>query len=1351
MKLTCSQCHLQFDLDAETPPPTAVCPGCGTKISLRVDDTDSGSSTGVKIGSQADTLGVELVDDDGTAAGDIRGLRIGSYEVLEEISRGAMGVVYRAEQRELKRIVAIKVLLAGQHASTGQVARFRREAQAAGRLRHPCIVPIHEVGTFEGKHYYTMPYIEGEPLNQLIREGKLDSGRWLEIVRDVAEALHYAHSQGVVHRDIKPSNIMIDTNGVPQIMDFGLAKQLDSDTKFTKTGTTIGTPAYMPPEQASGDMTRVDQRADVYSLGAVLYEMLAGKAPFTGDTMMNVVMQVLNEEPVPPRKLNPRIHRDIQTIILKTMDKEPNRRYQTAEELADDIRRYSAGEAISAKPAGVLYRARRYIKRHRGMLVPLLTIVVVSLLATGVASWSADWISRVSEEAGHQPTRHPNRTTTDQEATPLVVIDDGFGRAELGPQWAVGEGEWRIAEGQLAVTASEKAHLLNTNICQGNVTLEFTVQALPTDKPPHINCFFGRSRNDSYLVTFGGVEGKISLRRRRVEAEVDAAPIVPESPYRITFERRGTTLRFVAAHDDDEWVLEYSSPEVIAFFFNRRGTKGGFQVGFDTWSSNLRLDNVKLMQEVLPSRPYRLQVADNLLYSGEYDIAVREYDAIIKQMQDHAMKIQAHYRLGVALESVGRREEALQEYLVVSKQEANPELAALAELFARNRERRFFGHIHTAEAQPAAAVEDLEVIQRNGYSLDPACVWQFAPAIRGCIGHQALDQALGILRIAKFGEERVGLYQLVQSLGKRLDADVAREVASLGQQYVKLGQREKLKEIYEAYPTNQLTRSFESAIRDAIKAEQYGSALELLHFAGGRLGTTQFLTQRAVEIAKAFSAQGQFDRVINVHKAYEQDDLIVAFDDALRQMIAKKALEHGLEILQYASQKLPEKAALLVTRGNAPAPALIAAFAAAGQFDNAKAVHQALPDDRLLPGLLGATSKAAQAGKYEEAVALLQYCAKNFTNGGPQLTSAALSLAGHAIGAKEYKRLIEAYEIASDPKFAPSFAKAAQSCAEAKDFRQALDLLGYAWDAGLAKENRYLTQAVAQVAQRILAAEDFESLIRLHRRCPDPQTARVFVAAIDKTIQAEQRDTALEIFTYARAAFASDYETLRPLAAKLAAIYGEPEGRDALAAAYAAILTELEGQSTERAVARLELGDAYCGMEGALPQALSAYGKLLAEESASPELKLAALLRTACIHLHRKDGEKATEGWRKVLASAGEDQFAAAVGAFMLDQTTSEDFAKWCAQNKKLAAKQRADYFVGAKLAATSQPEAVGYLKKSLTKGTLPHWTDGLAREAIAEAKAEAEAKAKAAAEAEAKAAEPKPEPKPEPEPKAGD
>jgi WD40 repeat protein/serine/threonine protein kinase len=309
----------------------------------------------------------------------------GDYELLAEIARGGMGVVYKARQVSLNRLVALKMILAGQLATTGDVERFHAEAQTAASLKHPNIVAIHEVGEHKGQHYFSMAFVEGASLAARVREHPLPPAEAAALVETVAQAIHYAHQKGVLHRDLKPANVILDISGRPHVTDFGLAKRIEGTTKLTATGSVLGTPAYMPPEQASADRGPISPASDVYALGAVLYELLTGRPPFQAPTPMDTLLHVLSSEPVPPRQLQPALPRNLETICLKCLHKESLRRYQTAAGLAEDLRRFRAGEPILARPVGPGERLWRWCRRNPAV-ASLTSAVALCLIAGTVVA-----------------------------------------------------------------------------------------------------------------------------------------------------------------------------------------------------------------------------------------------------------------------------------------------------------------------------------------------------------------------------------------------------------------------------------------------------------------------------------------------------------------------------------------------------------------------------------------------------------------------------------------------------------------------------------------------------------------------------------------------------------------------------------------------------------------------------------------------------------------------------------------------------------------------------------------------------------------------------------------------------
>jgi hypothetical protein len=285
------------------------------------------------------------------------------YEVLGELGRGAMGVVYKARQAALNRLVALKMVLSGAHAGAADLARFRTEAAAIARLQHPNIVQIHEVGQRSGHHYIALEFVDGGSLAQKLNGMPLPPQEAAQLVQSLARATHYAHEQGVVHRDLKPANILLTRDGTPKISDFGLAKQLAEDAGQTQSGAVLGTPSYMAPEQAEGQAKVVGPLADVYALGVILYEALTGRPPFRAPSVVETLEQVRSQEPVPPRRLLPRVPRNVETICLKCLEKEPRRRYASAGALAEDLRRFLNEEPILARPPGLVARFALWCRR----------------------------------------------------------------------------------------------------------------------------------------------------------------------------------------------------------------------------------------------------------------------------------------------------------------------------------------------------------------------------------------------------------------------------------------------------------------------------------------------------------------------------------------------------------------------------------------------------------------------------------------------------------------------------------------------------------------------------------------------------------------------------------------------------------------------------------------------------------------------------------------------------------------------------------------------------------------------------------------------------------------------------
>jgi WD40 repeat protein len=416
---------------------------------------------------------------------------IGDYEILEEIARGGMGVVFRARQVSLNRIVALKMILAGQLAGRDALERFRLEATAVAHLDHPNIVHVYEVGEEAGQHFFSMQLMEGGSLAQHLGKYLHDPAAASKMVEKIARAVHHAHQRGILHRDLKPANILLDTGGQPHVSDFGLAKWAESGTQFTKSISCMGTPSYMAPEQALGDKG-ISTAADVYSLGAILYQMLTGVPPFVAPSQVEILRQVVDNEPTAPRSLKPRVPRDLETICLKCLRKKPQLRYASAEALADDLRRFCNGEPIHARQVGTVERLWSWCRRKPALASAGAAAIFATVAALIILSVSVAVVSRAR--------------TSERRINAQLLLESGNGKLASGE---AAQGLLSLACGLDKAAASGAADIEQSIRQQIGVWKQF-VHSLRcvVDHGTEVSCI-AASADGTTIVTGGGDQARV--------------------------------------------------------------------------------------------------------------------------------------------------------------------------------------------------------------------------------------------------------------------------------------------------------------------------------------------------------------------------------------------------------------------------------------------------------------------------------------------------------------------------------------------------------------------------------------------------------------------------------------------------------------------------------------------------------------------------------------------------------------------------------------------------------------------------------------------------------------------------
>jgi WD40 repeat protein/Tfp pilus assembly protein PilF len=479
---------------------------------------------------------------------------IAGFEIRGELGRGGMGVVYQARQVALNRLVALKMILAGNHADAEKQRRFRVEAEAIARLRHPNFVQVHDHGHSDGHAYLALEFVEGGTLAQKAAGVPQPPAQAAQLVETLAAAIQHAHQHGLVHRDLKPTNVLFTADGVAKITDFGLAKRLEEATAETASGALLGTPSYMAPEQAAGHGKAVGPAVDVYALGVILYELLTGRPPFQGDSVLEVLRQVQEEEPLPPARLRPGLPRDLETICLKCLQKEPGQRYATAVALAEDLRRFRAGEPIAARPVGTLERAWRWSRRNPRWAAMLATmaglLVVIAVGATALSLWALQaeaqtkeklFESRLAEAIAWSRSRRPG-----QRFESLRLLDEAGELArtlKLGPE--------RLHDLRNATIAA---------LAMSDIYPDRTWDGFP---PGSVHVHF-----DGRLEVYARTDREGNCSIRRVDGDVELHRLPGQGPAgEGHWPLLSRDARFVAVHHEDcharLWKLDGTQPEVV--------------------------------------------------------------------------------------------------------------------------------------------------------------------------------------------------------------------------------------------------------------------------------------------------------------------------------------------------------------------------------------------------------------------------------------------------------------------------------------------------------------------------------------------------------------------------------------------------------------------------------------------------------------------------------------------------------------------------------------------------------------------------------------------------------------------
>ncbi len=1222
----------------------------------------------------------------------------GEYEILSELGRGAMGIVYKARHKHLRREVALKVMLVGTHASKKQVARFYKEAQAAAKLRHPNIVPIFDIDKRHGRHFYTMDFVQGKGLNQHIGSGEIYIRGALNIVIKIAHALEYAHAQKVVHRDVKPSNIIIDMNGEPQLMDFGLAKQLDSGTKFTQTGSALGTPAYMSPEQAAGESHRVDHRSDIYSLGAVLYELVTGRPPFEGDNMMKVIIKVLNHDPVLPRQINPKIHRDIQTIIMKAMEKNPERRYPDMKELAADLNRFLTGEAILARPTSFISRGWRKIRKHTTAIVAVSIACIIAGLSMVTVHISREQVKKAEIEAGKLQKEIDKKDQEDiQERIPQKVqaVADDFSSKRLSKVWKPQseDHEWRIADGELAVHAKgESVILLEPKIeLKGNVKFDFNL-LLPSEAEDfRVDCLIGEDQGQAFrlIIQSGDPHPQLKLQRSGAKlAEVDVEGFTPGKPWHCSLERRSDQIRFEFREPGTATpagLLRYKGLELIRSLGASK--TGKFLMGFAVWDGHARFDNVLLTKESAPEKGILYPHQQSILYRA-YDYAKPVLTDFMNEHKDEIVRLKAKLLLGLCYELENQYRPALKLYNNFPEslaEEADEEaLAEFAELYRENALRRFFCFVRTGRLNRAATI--ISGLTEKGVLIDPASVWHFRDVLQRCLVTPRLDEALLLIQKARFeGSDFIlegnlpeyRLFDLSKSIGQNVHSEFLAKAIRLA---VKLGsgtipKYSKVLEAYEAFPAPQMAVAIESSLTHAIRAEKLDDALSLLKFSSDRLTKSEKLDGLASRLAMRFCSLKQFASVTKVYESYQTPLLTKSYRTAVDGLLKQGERDEAKGLFMQAkdafTKEQPDEKTLATIESMGVE--LMNAYARTGDYPDLIEILNAFTrtSAALVTPVETALARSIEKEEFEQAIELLKVVRERSLPPTEGLNARTLQLAESLAEKQKVVSFISAYNAYPVKHFAGSLVKLLKVCQANEAYANCVELLKFGrdkLDAGEFKDvEEDLSKFLLEFADAAIKRKEFQQVIAAHRAYPTDDLKPAFISAIkaaseaptakeDSPLPALTQLTKLLSFSRQQWPYPAEGELRQRLVNYVVKMSGrkddgseqDPPVSDktrrqehakllaVLVADYRSALENPEADSQSLNGIMLELADVLL-LSRQKEEAEKLLQDLMEKLPQLHSLKDDALLRQAVISTDNGDAERAKELWGELAKEGGED------------------------------------------------------------------------------------------------------------------